>query len=441
MSQKVFGIGNNVFETHDTEFDLFSKPVLNSDSYSWNDYIFKPKNPIQNTDHNPVTFEIGGDDCRNYTLLPSIRVDGQVKVVHSDNTDLDPDEEVSVSNIFPHALFQSIDIKINNTPVSDHARLYPHRAYIHALYSYSKEVKDITQLAECYFEDNDRVDEVVDVGKKGFIERKNLIKESRTCYISFVPKIDTLSITRYFPPGHTISFEFIRSPSHFALQAPNLQKSYKIQLIDLTLRCRQLLPTENIETRMRKLLSVKDIHLPVTRLVARSRSLHAGLYDGTISNAISGKTPNHMMVFFLKNSQINGDLTADPFFFGRHDLREACVVINGQSFPSEKLRFNEVTGDYFNSYNFFMENIGCSGDVSNGIKPSSYMKDCFSLAFDLTPDTCLNNHLHSHTDSTIDIKLVFEKPLPTPITVLYISTYDNIISLSPDKSVSIDYTV
>ena len=90
-----------------------------------------------------------------------------MKVVHSDNTDLDPDEEVSVSNIFPHALFQSIDIKINNTPVSDHARLYPHRAYIHALYSYSKEVKDITQLAECYFEDSDRVDEVVDVGKKG----------------------------------------------------------------------------------------------------------------------------------------------------------------------------------------------------------------------------------------------------------------------------------
>ena len=88
-----------------------------------------------------------------------------------------------------------------------------------------------------------------------------------------------------------------------------------------------------------------------------------------------------------------------------------------------------------------MENIGCSGDVSNGIKPSSYMKDCFSLAFDLTPDTCLNNRLHSHTDSTIDIKLVFENPLPTPITVLYISTYDNIISLSPDKSVSIDYTV
>merc|ERR1712120_864 len=109
MSQKVFGIGNNVFETHDTEFDLFSKPVLNSDSYSWNDYIFKPKNPIQNTDHNPVTFEIGGDDCRNYTLLPSIRVNGQVKVVHSDNTDLAPNEEVSVCNIFPHALFQSID--------------------------------------------------------------------------------------------------------------------------------------------------------------------------------------------------------------------------------------------------------------------------------------------------------------------------------------------
>ena len=192
---------------------------------------------------------------------------------------------------------------------------------------------------------------------------------------------------------------------------------------------------------MRKMLSVKDVHLPVTRLVARSRSLHAGLYDGTIYNAVSGRTPTHMMVFFLTNSQVNGDITTNPFFFGRHGLREACLMMNGQSFPSEKLTFNETSGDYFRSYNFFMENIGCKGDVSNGVKPASYMKDCFSLAFDITPDTCLNNHLHAPGDSSIDIKLTFEKPLPTPITVLYISTYDNLITISPDKAVSLDYTV
>ena len=108
----------------------------------------------------------------------------------------------------------------------------------------------------------------------------DLIKESRICHISFEPKIDALTITRYFPPGHTLTLEFIRSPAHFTLLAKTSSQSYKIEILDLSLTCRQMLPSEPIETKLRKLLTIKDVHLPVTRLVSRTRSLHAGLFDG-----------------------------------------------------------------------------------------------------------------------------------------------------------------
>ena len=54
---------------------------------------------------------------------------------------------------------------------------------------------------------------------------------------------------------------------------------------------------------------------------------------------------------------------------------------------------------------------------------------------------CLNNHLHHQDDAIIDIKLRFSKALQYPMSILYISTYDNLITLSPDKSVTLDYTV
>ena len=440
MKQGIFGVGENDFETTDTDFDFFSKPTFNNDFYNFNDYTYKPKNPIQSTEHNPVIFEIGNDESRLYTLLQTLRIDGQIKVSHTDGTPLGASEKISVTNLMPHALFQSVDIKINSQPVSDHARLYPHRAYVHALYSFSKEVKDVNLLGEFYLED-DSSSEVVDDSSAGFTGRTELIKGSRLCYISFEPKIDSLSINRFFPPGHTISFEFIRAPSNFTLLTKDGSKQYKIDILDLSLCVRQVLPNSNIESKLHKMLSIKDVHLPVTRLVSRTRSLHAGLFDGTVSNAISGRAPSHMMIFFLKNSQISGDLSVNPFYFGHHDLAEASLVINGQSFPSEKLTFDLPAGDYFRSYHHFLKNIGCSGDVSNGITPQRYMKNCFSLAFDLTPDTCLNNHLHSSHDVNIDIKLRFKTALPYPITILYISTYDNIITLSPDKTVSLDYSV
>lgn len=146
---------------------------------------------------------------------------------------------------------------------------------------------------------------------------------------------------------------------------------------------------------MKKLLALKDIHLPVTRLVSRTRGLHAGLYDGTIYNAICGKMPSHLMIFFLKNSQLpsSANLSSNPFYFSHQSLAEASLVINGQTFPSEKIYFNPTSGDYFKAYKFFLQNIGCTGDLSVGITPQRYMKDAFCLAFDLTPGKIMSHFL------------------------------------------------
>ena len=62
MSQRIFGVGDNSFELKDSPFDFFSKPTLNDDYYTFNDYTFKPQNPIQNSEVNPIVFQIGNDD-------------------------------------------------------------------------------------------------------------------------------------------------------------------------------------------------------------------------------------------------------------------------------------------------------------------------------------------------------------------------------------------
>ena len=63
------------------------------------------------------------------------------------------------------------------------------------------------------------------------------------------------------------------------------------------------------------------------------------------------------------------------------------------------------------------------------------------LAFDLTPESCMNDTLSNIKDGVIDIKPIFNNPLKEPITVLYIATYENVITVDPDKSVSMDYAV
>jgi hypothetical protein len=75
-------------------------------------------------------------------------------------------------------------------------------------------------------------------------------------------------------------------------------------------------------------------------------------------------------------------------------------------------------------------------DCENGIDPEAYITNSFALAFDLSADMCLNNHNHAPNHSaTVDIKLIFAEALEEALTIMYVSTYDDVITIFPDKTV------
>ena len=210
----------------------------------------------------------------------------------------------------------------------------------------------------------------------------------------------------------------------------------------MTIETRMFTPPDTIESKYNKLLSSSDFHLPLTRLVCRTRGIHAGVFDGSIYNAVTGKTPSHMLIFLLTNKQLNGDIATDSYFFNPRKLKDCWITLNGQSFPTEKLSFI-TKGEILRSYNFFMNNMGLDvlTNESIGVTVKEYIENSFAIAFDLTADSCFNTHLHSSKDCVIDIKLKFESALAQPLSVLYICSYQNTISVSPDKNVYLDYTV
>ena len=109
--------------------------------------------------------------------------------------------------------------------------------------------------------------------------------------------------------------EFIRSPNHFALLAPDNTKLYKLTLQDMVLLVMQFLAPEAIESNLQKKLNDSSFHLPITRLVPHTRGLQAGIHEGSVTHAITGKCPFHLMIYILSNKQVNGDLSVDSYFF------------------------------------------------------------------------------------------------------------------------------
>lgn len=129
--QGLYGHGDNIVDSEGDAWDIFSNPKAQDICYNWNEFTVKSKHPIQNSEFNPIHFDIGSADSRWYTMLDTLWCDGEIKVTMSDGANLAAGASVAPVNIFPHTLFQSIGIKINDQPISDHARLYPFRLVEH----------------------------------------------------------------------------------------------------------------------------------------------------------------------------------------------------------------------------------------------------------------------------------------------------------------------
>lgn len=292
MAQQLFGVGDSVNEIADLDFDLFSKPVYNSDYASYSDTTVYPRNPLERLGMNTIFFDLGGADTRHYIIPESIRVHGCVKVTRDNGDALPPNEPVAPVALFPHALFESIDIKINTVPITDHLRHYPYKSFTQAHFSSSNAVKKYSLSNELYGHDTLPSEDVVDANGS-LVARRAYIKESRKAHFTFAPRVDLGTMSRHFPPGHTLSLEFVRSDPRFCLLHAGAE-NYRIEMHSLYITCRQLLPVQSIENSMRSKFTKKEVNLPISKMVSRTRTLHQGLLDGTIRNAISGRLPNHM---------------------------------------------------------------------------------------------------------------------------------------------------
>lgn len=60
------------------------------------------------------------------------------------------------------------------------------------------------------------------------------------------------------------------------------------------------------------------------------------------------------------------------------------------------------------------------------------------FCFDLTPDKCNGFHLHEDRRGTIDIEVMFAKPLQQAITVLIYTAFEQIIAVTNERNVFVN---
>ena len=426
------GLSTGKDEIASSQFDLFENVELETGVKKIHTQTFRP---ISSTNsQGPFIFEIPADP-EKFTDGESILLQGRMRIqkkVANVLSNLPAGEKVStVNNIF-NSLWSSINIRLNETEITDpSSRWYAFKSYFENHLSYSTPTKENILAFKGYIKDTP--DKYDDVGSNltastnnGYLKRQKLFAESKWVYFCINIHADITTLRKFIPPNVKIMLELRRNSDDFCLLSHQPVDNFKIELDEMRIRVNRIESSTDVtKYYANEIRKGKVPRLSIDRSLLKTYTVSKGRLDLSEYNIISGRQlPDQIIIGVLEEGAHSGDITKNPFHFQDFDITEACLVVNGRREPPEIYRVNKDTGDKADLYNSFLENVGVGTDDREcGITYEDYYGGSFLLVWDRTQDKCNRFHRHKQESGSIDVHLKTKRPLDKTVTVVMYATY------------------
>ena len=411
-------------------FDIFGVPFVNNDLERFEDHYLEPTQ--EPTDNGPITFKWrtqGGENFDpNFTEIEEefeiINLSTKKKTLAAD--------DISVINSFPITKYSSIELKINDTVVTDSScGNHAFHAYFQQKFSYSKSVKEeILRRTEYFFEEEtDRVnrsslEEGVDdhFRKKHdvFVANAKSVKSRTQLYL------DVFNVHKLFPSDLDFEMILYRNPLNFCLMGTaGAEVRYQVKIKRIRLLLRKIMPTEPIRSLEEKLFSLgKKAYIPyshgvLTNYVIEKGNMTKKFYDVTLKPSL----PKKLFVFFIEHDAFSGVMNKNPFVWHHHNLQKITYIVDGKQHPMVPYELNFDENDVKRGYMDLLNALGVArSNKSVNITMDMYTKYCAVFALDLQAD--FNEQIHFRKDGSVGVEFLFRKALQKTVTVCFLSYHD-----------------
>ena len=253
--------------------------------------------PTKNLTNATIDFEITGSNDK-YIDLSEIHLFVNIKVTGIGAN------AVSLSNNVLHTLFKNVEVKINNTTVSNTSNKYPYKAYLENLLGYNKECKETFLQCEGWYED-DKFDDINltaenIVGNKGFQIRNSLFKSENDVELSGLLHLDISSVDRLLMNNNNVLINLKKNDNTFILlgdatKAPGVKIEYK----NIFILVRRVSVSPSIMLANTLLLEKQPASYPFKRVLVTEVNGSFKSTSCTFSDITSGVMPTHVIVGFV----------------------------------------------------------------------------------------------------------------------------------------------
>ena len=245
------------------------------------------------------------------------------------------------------------------------------------------------------------------------------------------PHLDILNQCKLLPSHCELRFMFGRSTNLFSMsQADN---RVIIKKAEMSLR-RVVVRDEVMEVHNKSVVDPRmgPFNYPISRSKVIKHTLAQRAQDYTFTLPDTTRIPTQLILGLIKESASAGCKGQNPFNFKHYNIRETVVQIDNQKF---EVQTNFTTGNVARAYRRLFKETGIQASgLDCGVTLSEFQAGYTLLAFDLTANrTPEDARINLLRQGKVSISMTFGTALPHPVSVICLSSYDNLIQLTTDR--------
>ncbi len=382
----------------------------------------------------------------------------QIRILDEDGSTLknrtsqDDDTIPNKSIVFPvnyfHAsCFKAVDVQINNKSCSSNDTLYPYRAYLEALLSLSKPMKDEQARCSMYYKDKIPFDEhSAAVSKIGGGLTKNSGAHNRFLRTQFSKRFETMgrlhtdicSQGRLLPGSAELTIRLHRADPKFCLMALETDHRYTISIDKAELYVCHKRISDSLREAHQITLQKTPFKYPMRKVQMKFFTRGANRSDLTEPNLVNGVLPRKIVIALTDSMAFHGSYHHSPFNFQHFNASSIVLRKNGVALPFQELEMNYEDGCFLQGYTCLLEGTNnLFRDDSLDISPFQDFANGYAVyAFDLTADHSGGCNYQLVRQGNIGLEIKLAKPQATGITIVCYLEYDGLVQIDKDGTVT-----
>lgn len=422
------------------ELDLHALPITQKDILKTIPVVRTTNNALTNT---TTSFDFTFEPTNNYTDLSEVLLYLEYTVEDEDGTALTAAVEAAPVNNILHTIFANVQLLINGEKVTGNYEQYPYKAYITDLIATEHRDKK-TRMEGCqkWIPDTPGQMDTRGAANSGWTKRRTDSSGDERKAVIGRPHLDMLHQCKLLPSHCELRFIFERSTNLFSLnQAADQDFSVVIKKAEMCLR-QVLVRDEVVEVHNKSVMDPRmgAFNYPISRSKVIKHTLPQGSQDYTFSLPDTSQIPTRLIFGLVKESAAAGSKTENPFNFQHYNIRETKVQFDDQKF---EIKTNFTTGNVVQAFSRLYKETGIEATgLDCGIDLRAFKNGYTLLAFDLTPDrTPEDARINLLRQGKVTVSMKFGTALPHPVSVICLSSYDNLIQLTADRLPVTDYVM